>query len=68
MNHYVNELFGNNIQQRVEMIHANWTSNKEYMAPPSQGKLAAVDDAIIVNPPKGLETVYVPIVTRQESQ
>lgn len=55
------------IQKRVEMIHKNWTSNKTYMAPPSQGKLATLDNAIIVNPPKGLEVGYVPIVTRQES-
>jgi hypothetical protein len=56
------------IQKRVELIHANWTSNKEYIAPPSQGKLATMDNAIIVNPPKGLEIGYVPIVTRQEAQ
>lgn len=56
----------NKIQKRVEMIHVNWTSDKEYMAPPSQGKLAIMDNAIIVNPPKGLEKGYVPIVTRQE--
>ncbi|MDQ6890041.1 MAG: hypothetical protein M3Z56_07180, partial [Bacteroidota bacterium] len=54
------------IQKRVEMIHANWTSDKEYMAPPSQGKLVTIDKAMIVNPPKGLEIGYVPIVTRQE--
>jgi len=57
----------NDIQKRVEMIQANWTSDKEYMAPPSQGKLATMDNAIIVNPPKGLEIGYVPIVTRQEA-
>jgi hypothetical protein len=55
------------IQERVEKIHASWTSNKEYIAPPSQGKLATMDNAIIVNPPKGLEKGYVPIVTRQEA-
>jgi hypothetical protein len=56
------------IQKRVELIHASWTSDKEYMAPPTQGKLASIDKAIIVNPPKGLEKGYVPIVTRQEAQ
>ena len=56
------------IQKRIEMIHASWTSNKEYMAPPSQGKLATMDNAIIVDPPKGLEKGYVPIVTKQEEQ
>lgn len=54
------------IQKRVEMIHKDWTSGKTYMAPPSQGKLAALDHAIIVSPPKGMEVGYVPIVTRQE--
>ena len=58
----------NAIQERVEKIHTNWTSDKEYIAPPSQGKLATMDNAIIVNPPKGLEKGYVPIVTRQEAQ
>ena len=56
----------NAIQKRVEMIHASWTSDNEYMAPPSQGKLVTMDNAIIVNPPKGLEKGYVPIVTKQE--
>ena len=40
------------------------------MPPPSQGKLgklATLDNAIIVDPPKGLEIGYVPIVTHQES-
>jgi hypothetical protein len=58
----------NAIQKKVEMIHANWTLHKEYMAPPSQGALATMDNAIIVNPPKGLEIGYVPIVTRQEAK
>ncbi|MEJ7736413.1 MAG: hypothetical protein WKF97_03210 [Chitinophagaceae bacterium] len=57
----------NAIQQRVEWIHTNWTSDKEYIAPPSQGKLATMDNAIIVNPPKGFEKGYVPVVTRQEA-
>lgn len=56
----------NRIQKNVERIHENWTSDKEYMAPPSQGKLVTLDNAIIVIPPKGMEKGYVPIVTRQE--
>ena len=36
------------------------------MAPPSSGTLASLDPALLVNPPKGLEVGYVPIVTRQE--
>lgn len=57
----------NRIQKNVERIHESWTSDKEYMAPPSQGKLATLDNAIIVTPPKGMEKGYVPIVTRQEA-
>lgn len=55
------------IQKRVEKIHARWTSNKTYMAPPSKGKLVTLDQAIIVKPPKGMEIGYVPIVVQQEA-
>jgi hypothetical protein len=57
----------NKIQNNVEMILASWTSDKEYMAAPTQGKLATLDNAIIVTPPKGMAKGYVPIVTRQEA-
>ncbi len=33
--------------------------------PPTVGKLAHIDPALIVTPPKGMEAGYVPIVTRQ---
>jgi hypothetical protein len=36
------------------------------MAAPTVGKMAALDPKAIVQPPAGLETGYVPIVTRQE--
>ncbi len=52
-------------QQRVEMLHQNWDKNQEYLAPPSAGSLAALDPALIVTPPEGLEIGYVPIATRQ---
>jgi hypothetical protein len=35
------------------------------MTPPTQGKLVALDPALLVTPPNGLEAGYVPIVTRQ---
>ena len=54
------------LQNFVEKIHKNWTIDKEYMAPPSTGKLVTIDPALIVMPPKGMEIGYVPIVTRQE--
>jgi len=50
------------------MLHANWPIDRDYMAPPTRGKLVALDPALIVTPPKGLEVGYVPIVTRQERQ
>ena len=53
------------LQAFVERVHANWTSNRNYMAPPTTGKLVSLDPALLVTPPKGLERGYVPIVTRQ---
>ncbi len=55
-----------NLQSFIEKIHQEWTIEKEYMAPPSLGKLVAIDDALIVTTPQGKEVGYVPIVTRQE--
>jgi hypothetical protein len=37
------------------------------MAPPTMGELVALDPALLVTPPKGMEVGYVPIVTRQEA-
>lgn len=54
------------LQQRVELIHANWRHTDEYLAPPSIGRVATIDPAAIIEPPPGLEIGYVPIVTRQE--
>jgi hypothetical protein len=54
------------LQKRVELLHKNWTKDKEYLPPPTVGTLADLDPAVLVTPPKGLEFGYVPIVTRQE--
>lgn len=54
------------LQNRVELIHSNWSHTDEYMAPPAVGNVATIDPNIIVKPPSGLEIGYVPIVTRQE--
>lgn len=54
------------LQQRVELLHANWHHTDEYLAPPSIGRIATLDPAAIIQPPAGLEIGYVPIVTRQE--
>jgi hypothetical protein len=53
------------LQERVELIHRAWTKDRSYLAAPTRGRLAAIDGALIVTPPKGLEVGYVPIVTRQ---
>ena len=54
------------MQQRVEKLHRAWTKDRDYLAPPDLGKLADIDPALILTPPKGLEIGYVPIATRQE--
>jgi hypothetical protein len=54
------------LQKRVEMLHRQWTKDREYLPPPTLGTLADLDPAVLVTPPKGLEVGYVPIVTRQE--
>lgn len=54
------------LQERVEKIHANWSHTDEYLTPPSVGRIATLDPAVIIQPPLGMEIGYVPIVTRQE--
>jgi hypothetical protein len=54
------------LQSFVERIHREWPIDRDYMAPPTSGKLVTLDPALIVTPPKGMEAGYVPIVTRQE--
>ena len=55
------------LQSIVEKIQAKWGINQEYMPAPRDGKsLVKIDPALLVNPPKGMEIGYVPIVTGQE--
>jgi hypothetical protein len=56
------------LQSRVEKIHRSWTKEREYLPPPTVGRLAEIDPALIVSPPSGMEAGYVPIVTRQEAK
>jgi len=56
------------LQARVEKLHRSWGIDRDYLAPPAIGKLAALDPALVVTPPLGLEAGYVPIVTRQEAK
>jgi len=53
------------LQNLVEEIHAKWTPDKEYIPPPENGRLAEIDPALILKPPKDLEIGYVPIVLKQ---
>jgi len=55
------------LQALVENIHRAWPIDRNYMPPPTTGKLVALDPALFVTPPSGLEIGYVPIVTRQEN-
>ncbi len=54
------------VQKRVEQLHRSWTKDRDYLMPPDAGKLAEIDPALIVTPPKWMEAGYVPIATRQE--
>ncbi|MBM3855269.1 MAG: hypothetical protein FJ399_19295, partial [Verrucomicrobia bacterium] len=56
------------LQAFVEKLHAHWPTDRDYMAPPTRGKLVALDPGLMVTPPQGLEVGYVPIVTRQEAR
>jgi hypothetical protein len=56
------------LQSLVEKLHTAWGIDQNYMAPPTRGRLVALDPALIVTPPQGLEVGYVPIVTRQEAK
>jgi len=42
--------------------------DRHYLPPPTVGKVAELDPAVIVTPPKGLEVGYLPIVTRQAAK
>ncbi len=56
------------MQAKVEKLHRAWTKDRDYLAPPTVGKLAGLDPAQLVKPPKGLAIGYVPIATRQEAE
>jgi hypothetical protein len=52
------------MQLLVEKLHRSWKKDRDYLAPPTMGKLADLDPACVVTPPVGLEIGYVPIATR----
>ena len=55
------------LQALVEKIHREWPIDRNYMPPPTTGRLVTLDPALLVTPPEGMEVGYVPIVTRQET-
>jgi hypothetical protein len=55
------------LQVLVEKLHARWPMDRDYIPPPTRGKLVSLDPALLVTPPEGLEVGYVPIVTRQSA-
>jgi len=55
------------LQAFVERIHRAWPTDRDYMPAPTTGELVALDPALLVTPPEGLDVGYVPIVTRQEA-
>ncbi len=55
----------NELQGIVEKLHSAWTIDQEYLPSLKSGSLASLDAALIVTPPAGKETGYVPIVVQQ---
>ncbi len=55
------------LQAVAEKIQAQWTLEKQYLPAPGIGKLAALDPALVVKPPKGMEIGYVPIAVAQKT-
>ena len=56
------------LQVKVEKLHRLWKKDREYLPPPTIGKLAELDPALIMTPPPGMEAGYVPIATRQAAK
>ena len=54
------------LQSLVEKVHNQWRIDNEYMDPPSTGTLVSLDPELMVQPPKGFEVGYVPIVIGQK--
>ena len=42
-----------------------WTIDKEFIESPTTGKLAIIENSLIVFPPEGMQTGYVPIAIKQ---
>tara|TARA_B100002052_G_scaffold108670_1_gene100190 strand:+ start:210 stop:1046 length:837 start_codon:yes stop_codon:yes gene_type:complete len=53
------------LQGLAERIHAQWNQQAVFIQPPSAGNLVQVQDEVLVNPPKGAEVGWVPVVISQ---
>jgi hypothetical protein len=53
------------LQATVTSLQAAWNSNLPFQAAPSTGSLISLDSGLLVTPPSGMETGYVPIVVQQ---
>ncbi|GIS95710.1 MAG: hypothetical protein CM1200mP22_29470 [Dehalococcoidia bacterium] len=54
------------LQSLVETIHTlDWGTSNPVLAPPTFGDLVEIDDALLLTPPDGMNTGYVPIALRQ---
>ena len=65
LNSYMDDAERSLVQKRVEMIHSEWSITDNFVPDPKQ-ELAALDQGLIVTPPRGLEVGYVPICVHQQ--
>jgi hypothetical protein len=56
------------LQAIVERLHEAWKAQPLSMPAPSRGALVGLDPALFVDPPRGLEIGYVPIVIGQSAE
>ena len=61
----LNESQKKRLQDVAERIHAQWNQQAVFIQPPSAGNLVQVQDEVLVNPPKGAEVGWVPVVISQ---
>ncbi|MDB9741508.1 hypothetical protein OAB00_01495 [Akkermansiaceae bacterium] len=66
MNSYIDADERDEMQRRVELLHAHWKKDDSYFPNPEQ-RLAKLDQGLMVIPPKGLEIGYVPICVHQQN-
>ena len=56
------------LQKTIEKIHTLWTTEKEFMSAPTNGKLISIENSLVVTPPLGMEIGYVPIALAQKKK